>query len=376
MTISPTLDPAQAGERCWDAVVIGAGPAGAVAARGLAQRGRTVLLVDRAAFPRPKVCGACLNERALAVLGEVGLGALAADLHAVPLTGFRLAAGGRNVSLRLPGGVAVLRETLDAALVQAALTAGVHFLPRASARLGAVTADGRQVELRHDGHEVTVSAGVVLAAGGLGALLAGEAEPASGSRIGAGVTLADGPEFFAPGTIYMACGPAGYVGLVRVEDGRLNVAAALAPTAVRADGLGALAAATVAAAGFPAIAGLEAAAWRGTPPLTRQVRAPAGERLLVLGDCAGYVEPFTGEGMAWALAGAEAVAPLAAQPWAPALAARWSALHHQLVRRRQWTCRLLAGVLRRPWLTRGVVTLLGCAPGLARPVLHQLGRRS
>ena len=52
----------------WDAVVVGAGPAGSMAALGLARAGAAVLLVDRATFPRPKVCGCCLNGAALAAL--------------------------------------------------------------------------------------------------------------------------------------------------------------------------------------------------------------------------------------------------------------------------------------------------------------------
>ena len=80
---------------------------------------------------------------------------------------------------------------------------------------------------------------MVLAADGLGgALLARagltEAPAEPGSRMGAGVVLTwDGP-FYEPGTVYMACGRAGYVGLVRLEDGRLDVAAALDAPAVRA----------------------------------------------------------------------------------------------------------------------------------------------
>ena len=49
------LDPASD----WDAVVIGAGPAGSVAASLLARSGRRTLLVERATFPRTKVCGGC-----------------------------------------------------------------------------------------------------------------------------------------------------------------------------------------------------------------------------------------------------------------------------------------------------------------------------
>ncbi|HEY2155642.1 MAG TPA: FAD-dependent monooxygenase, partial [Isosphaeraceae bacterium] len=57
----------------WDALVVGAGPAGSIAARELARFGARTLLVERAAFPRWKVCGACLNGHALASIREAGL---------------------------------------------------------------------------------------------------------------------------------------------------------------------------------------------------------------------------------------------------------------------------------------------------------------
>ena len=70
----------------WDALVIGAGPAGSVAARELARRGCRVLLVDKATFPRPKVCGCCVNGAAIRALERLGLGhvldgAIAARQH-------------------------------------------------------------------------------------------------------------------------------------------------------------------------------------------------------------------------------------------------------------------------------------------------------
>jgi flavin-dependent dehydrogenase len=61
--------------RCrWDIDVIGAGPAGAVAARQLARHDFDVLLVDKLPFPRDKVCGCCVNAAALRVLRRAGLG--------------------------------------------------------------------------------------------------------------------------------------------------------------------------------------------------------------------------------------------------------------------------------------------------------------
>jgi len=61
--------------RRWDVVVIGAGPAGAVAARQLALRRFDVLLVDKSQFPRDKVCGCCVNAAAITALRRAGLGA-------------------------------------------------------------------------------------------------------------------------------------------------------------------------------------------------------------------------------------------------------------------------------------------------------------
>ena len=58
----------------YDVVVIGAGPAGSVAAYRAATLGASVLLVDKASFPRVKVCGCCINARALAVFDRLGLG--------------------------------------------------------------------------------------------------------------------------------------------------------------------------------------------------------------------------------------------------------------------------------------------------------------
>ena len=69
----------------WDAIVIGAGPAGALSATLLARQGSSVLLVERRAFPRRKVCGGCLNARALSSLDRACLGASVRALGATPL---------------------------------------------------------------------------------------------------------------------------------------------------------------------------------------------------------------------------------------------------------------------------------------------------
>jgi flavin-dependent dehydrogenase len=359
-----------------------------MAARELARRGAAVLLVDKARFPRYKVCGGCLNPRALRVLRRAGLGHLIEKLRAVPLTRFQLGARGAVARVPLPPGAGLSREALDTALVREAVLAGAAFLPGVSASLLPVAgpAECRRLRLRQAGREHLIEGRIVLAANGLTGGLE-EHAPAEadhdrpwepGSRVGAGVMIPECALGYEPGTIYMACGEEGYVGQTVVEDGRVDMAAALDPTAVkRAGGTGELAEQILARAGFPPYPGLARLPWKGTPHLTRQAPALGGERLFVLGDAAGYIEPFTGEGMAWAFAGAAQVAPLALQGarcWDPELLVRWRGAYHRKVTRRQIICRITADLLRRPAATRVTVGALSVAPWLARPLFRIMYR--
>ena len=376
-----TLSIAHAAARTWEVAVVGAGPAGATAARELARRGIAVLLIDRAIFPRAKVCGCYLNANAQATLTAVGLGGLTAACGALPIHHFRIGTGGASACIPLPGGVLLSREVFDATLIRAAVAAGAAFLPGTWAALEGAIDKTRTLRLTQAGQEMRVSARVVLAADGLGGNLldrAGvtEAPPAPGSRIGAGVLLDDAPSFYDVGTIYMACAGRVYMGIERLEDGRVDMAGAFDADWVRhLGGLGAAAAWALAETGWPAPAGLALRDWRGTAPLTRQARRLAAERVFAVGDAAGYVEPFTGEGMAWALAAAAELAPLAARAvtdWHPGLPHRWAVRYQYLVRRRQLVCRAAAAVLRRPWLVRWGVDLLSVVPSLAVPVVAML----
>lgn len=387
-TVRSTIDPEAAARRAWDVVVVGAGPAGAIAARMCALRGARVLLIDRAAFPRYKVCGGCLNGAALAALRAAGLHGLLESLGARALTQVTLAAGGRVVTLPMPRGAAVSRETLDAALVREAAAAGAETLLETAATLLPREADDvRLVSLRPPGEAsatLTASARVVIAADGLGGrLLANDrafrerVSPAS--RVGAGAMLPAGaPELarFRAGTIYMSAADGGYVGITRVDGDQYEVAAALDASFVRSRrGLGPAIAAVVEAAGHGRLSSFEAARWRGTPELTRTRSPLAADRVLVVGDAAGYIEPFTGEGMAWALAGGIGVADAAlegAAGWSPRVADRWEAAHARLIRSRQAICRGLAFVLRRGALRGLALRLLAPFPRLAGPIVSRL----
>jgi flavin-dependent dehydrogenase len=380
MTIAATLSLEEAAVRLWDVLVIGAGPAGALTAREIARRGHAVLLVDRSAFPRWKVCGCCLNASALSTLAQIGLGSLTTDCHGVPLTQFRLASRSRSVSLPLPEGVALSREAFDSALIQSAIAAGAEFLPETYATLANIATDVRMLYLRQGSRELLAGGRILVAADGLsGRLLTGEPGiyrlTVHNSRIGVGAMVSDAPDWYEPATIYMACGLAGYVGLVRLENGTLDVAAALDRLAMQnAGGPAVLVSQMLAEAGWPSLPSLESLSWRGTPALTRRPSRVAAERLFIVGDSAGYVEPFTGEGMAWALAGATALGPLAAEAtvsWTERHAARWRSTYHQIVGDRR-ASRTAAAILRHPMLTWGVIGILERFPSLGQPVIRRL----
>jgi menaquinone-9 beta-reductase len=365
----------------WDAIVIGAGPAGAMAARQLALAGRQVLLVEKKRFPRWKICGACLNGQALGALRSAGLGSLVTRLGGIELAELQLGFRGRTVPLTLPEGVSLSRSRLDAGLVDAAITSGAQFLDETHAVVADIRDGARRVCLTHRGRSFEAAARVVLVATGLGARHLADGSAAKtririGSRIGAGCLVAAAPGFYEERTIFMAVGRTGYVGTVRVEDGSLNVAAAFEAATVRHWGAPGLAAAAILAeVGFPPIAGLENAHWQGTAGLTRQTRPLAADRLFLLGDAAGYVEPFTGEGIAWALASGQAVVPLALQAmerWDPAIGRAWSSLYRRLIGRRQIVCRAVALGLRQPWLASIGFEVLSRLPASAGFVFRRL----
>jgi menaquinone-9 beta-reductase len=384
---SATIDLTTAVRTDWNAVVIGAGPAGALAARQLALLGLKTLLVDKNAFPRAKVCGGCISGLGRQVLARVGLGQLLAGPEATALERFELAAGGRSVSLTLPLGAAISRFHFDAALVGAAVAAGAEFLPETTAYVRGLTESCRlrNVALQDTSHRsARTRSQIVLVADGLGRTSLKRhgpfaAQVAAGSRIGLGASLPGEKSDLAEGTVSMSVGRDGYAGMVRLPEETINIAAAVDPERLREHGPAAVIRQILNEAGTAAPPALESAEWRGTGLLTRQSPRVAGKRLLLLGDAAGYVEPFTGEGMTWAMLSAVAVAPLAKKCLDSAgknngqvadLAEAWLRQHRVLVARRQRSCRVLAALLRHPRLVRTSLGVLSAVPVVAKPFIH------
>ncbi len=128
-----------------DVLVIGAGPAGALAARALARAGTDVVLIDRETFPRWKVCGCCVGGGGAAALEAEGLGTLLDDLGATRPDTLVIESAGRSVRLPLGATRVVSRTALDHALVEAARTAGARVHTGWTARIGGID----------DGHHLT-----------------------------------------------------------------------------------------------------------------------------------------------------------------------------------------------------------------------------
>src|SRR5438477_3231459 len=150
-----------------DVVVAGAGPAGAVAAALLARAGARVRIVDRAVFPRDKLCGDTVNPGTIAILKRIGLAA-SLETCGLAIDGMRVSGeNGVVVEGRYPPGVtgrALLRRDFDWMLLQDAMAAGAQFESGVPVR-GAVIEDGRVTGVKVAGGR-DVHARVTIAADG------------------------------------------------------------------------------------------------------------------------------------------------------------------------------------------------------------------
>ena len=407
--VAATITAVEAARTCWQVLVIGGGPAGAAAALRLAAGGARVLLIDRGGMPRWKVCGCCLSVAAVRELRLLDCGVgddSKLPFDAVPLESVCVAHGGRSAVLPLPGGGVVSREILDAGLVAAAIAAGCHWLPQAHvAGIDHGTAGSQQVTatltMRPPANAIMTShvimADRIVLATGLAdhvrvaafdnASVAYAPEDdrriAADNRIGLGATMPADAADLPFGELVMAVGRDGYCGVVRLKDGRLDIAAAVSRESLgrHADPGRVVAAIVAEAVGrsslpMPTTAALAAAAFRATPPLTRSaplVSGPTGQ-ILRCGDAAGYVEPFTGEGIGWALASGRLVAEALLDNGAgvgcslrspAAAAARYREAHHRRFAAVHARCRRVALALRKPGVVLAAVQAARIAPWAA-----------
>lgn len=359
----------------WDLLVVGAGPAGSAAACRAATLGLRTLLVDRAAFPRGKVCGGCLSPLGLAAVDRLGLGSEVRGMGAALRT-LALTARGRTSHLPLRGGIAISRESLDTMLLHHAARCGAVVLESTVAMLAANERSHAIVLLRRGGEATRVRAARVLVADGLsGSFLpkdgtwAPEITPRSRIGLGARLEASGAGRTLADGVISMHCARGGYVGMVRLGDGAIDLAAAIDPEVLRLSESPAHAVNALLREANADVEPIHAdTVFRGTGLLTRRRRAADGA-VLVAGDAASYVEPFTGEGMSWALTSGIAAAEFVAVGGA---SGAWAAQCASLVARRQRGCRLVSLALRSPRLVGMACLALAFWPSMAPTVQRAL----
>lgn len=379
-----------------DLLIIGAGPAGAMLGFLAARLGLHTLLVEKHSFPRPKVCGGCLSARAVSLLREVGLQSLVQRFADFPLRSFHVqhvreassawlpGVGTQSLSLPLPGGLAISRADFDDALVKYAIDEGCRVVEgtTATVQTAAIHEPCRQVLLRRAGEpDCMVRAAVVVIASGLSHACLEHSDELPGkigtrARIGfSGIIPAR--QFLLPiGELRMIIDRHAYVGAVRISEHCVNVAGAADPGHVR----GHDAIATCVDAHLCQVASYEAGAaravtWRGTELLSREYGKNAAHRLFAIGDAAGYVEPFTGEGMAWAIASAIRVLPWvdrSAMKWESRLADQWNCITRREWDRQKRICRVLTSLVRVPWAVDVSLLALRCFPQWTRRIANRV----
>lgn len=308
-----------------DVLVVGGSLAGAACARELARLGIEAMALEREPFPREKVCGGVLSPGAVAAVDRLGLLDGVRKAGAVEVASACVRIGGRELRFDLPRrGLGVSRRTLDAIL-------GDH----PAVRRGTV-------------HGVKSEGGRFFTETDLGEVEARVLIDASGklSRFTRRIPTAHfGVQFYEParnpGVLDFWFFAEGYGGSVMVEGGRTNACflvhkAAVARYSSRPE-------------------------CRVTGPLAYECRAPG---YIAIGDAAGMVDPFCGEGMRHALETGMLAASVVAKGLRGACSYEWMRGRFESARSRQWSLKRRMMQLVRASLVRpaAAAALFGMRP--------------
>jgi len=372
-------------------IVVGGGPAGSSVAAALAERGRRVLLLDKARFPRHKACSEYVNPAGARLLLDLGLARDLDALGAHRLEAMRIHApdGGHflaDFAASNERAIGLSRYRLDALLLERARAAGAEVRDGAWVR-DVVVERGRVrgVEVTADGTRQTLWAPLTIGADGrhgvVSRALALDVPLRWPRRTGLvahyrGVTGLD-----RWGELHVT--RHGYAGLAPLEDGLTNVAFVTDSAIISgrddsletffADGL----------ARIPAVAEKLAVAERvgairGVGPMARRARRVSGDGFLLVGDAASFLDPFTGEGITDALRGALLAAPVIdAALRVGDVSARSLAPYRHARRRAFWAkrqvCWLVQGFIAAPPLLDYAARRLDRRPRLAATLAAVLG---
>ncbi len=352
----------------FDVAIVGAGPAGATCAAFCADAGLRVVLLERETFPREKVCGDCLNPSCWPVFERLDVAQRVRELPHGRLTRVDFVAiGGRTVSVELPADaeIAVKRSLLDQLLMTRAAEAGAEVRQATTVRQIMIARDGWQISANDE----TLHARILIGADGRNstvARLVGALPRANKERVGL-QTHVPLPSDFGD-RVVLQFRPEGYSGQAPVGDGQLNVCLVAKPPQL--DALKRWAAERF---------GISADhTWRTITPLRRDPVTPAYPRLFFVGDAARVVEPFTGEGIYYALHSGELAAQAAIsliQNGDEAATRRaYSAAHEQLYRGRLWVNRIARTAVLSPRATSLLLRAAVIRPALLRTLTAKIVR--
>lgn len=366
-----------------EVIVVGGGPAGSTVATLLAGRGHRVIVLDKARFPRHKPCSEYVNAGAVMLLHELGVGAEVAALGPHRMEAMRIfAPGGQHAVMDFAavGGHALglSRCRLDALLLERARAADVDV--REGAHVRDLIRDGGRVlgvEATIDGSRQLLRAPLTIGADGRHSavcrLLQLGSVPRWPRRTGlvAHYRGVDGLDCWGE----MHVGRHGYVGIAPLEGGLTNVAVVASSQAV-AGRSGSLDAFFQEFLGrFPAVAALLTGAERvggirGVGPMAHRPAQVVGDGWLLVGDAAGFLDPFTGDGIHEALRGASLAAPIASAALrsgdlSGVALAPYRAAHRRAFAAKRQLAWLIQGFIASPPLFGYAVARLAARPHLA-----------
>lgn len=287
-----------------DFAIIGAGPAGAFSAYLLSLQGHTCALFDRSEFPRSKVCGCCIAPAALQILEQFKILNRIIPIHAPQISKMHLISHNSSAIFPIPIGRAVSRTTFDYNLLSLAKEVGALIFPNTQFFKVLEQSDERicfQAKNLTNPHQDlnTFSAKIIIDASGLASavmrtLAQTDSAVCENDLIGLGCQVDQSK--LEPGLVRMQLIEGGYVGAVSLENGKLDLAAAT--SIKRSKQTRALMLRISEQFGGPSQKEIV-----GTPVLQRSGKLNIG-RCVAIGDSARYYEPFTGQGISWALIGA------------------------------------------------------------------------
>ena len=372
-----------------EVLVVGAGPAGSAVAAALAARGRDVLLVEARAHPRTKACAEYASPRIVEELRRLGLADGDWQADALPLSGMRVIRGDDAVDIgyhdeRGPRNAWGLERTrFDATLARHAVASGARLMEHTSlvdiGWRGGVGGIGGQVvraTLRTPEGRRGVRCRWLVGADGarsrVSQALSVERRVGMPRRIGLVAHYEGVADLVEHGEMHV--GPGWYVGLAPLAADRLNVGMALP---LDGDRRPAEERFTDAIEGIPAVAQRLKGRKRispiiGASPIGHRVRRSAGPGWVLIGDAAGFIDPFTGEGIYRALRSARAAAEALVE-LDDAASARYLAARRSAFAAKDALTWLVQGMLASPPLMGYALRRLASRPAAAERLGSALG---